>query len=526
MYLCDNYEITNKQHNTHATMKRTLHVLPIVAAAASLVACTDESKPTNRPNILFVFVDDMGYGDVGFNGSCYYETPAIDSVAAQSVVFQNSYTYPTSSPSRTALMTGQQSFRTGVYNVPVLETFGDSTANIFSRWTVTKDFPFYSEQLTNVGYRSIHIGKWHVVGPYPDEELAMTFPIAEHLTQPDPADFSWVERHKSPDIKNNFYPEGRGYVKNVGGTYRGDPALCENGYKNPSGGYFPPFLNPFIEEKSDDEWLTDRLTDEAIAFMQENKDEPFFINLHYYTIHAPVRSRSQELEDKYVAKEGDPTLGQGLAKGNRHVHEAGLASMIESLDDNFARMMNFLKESGLDKNTIIVFSSDNGYNAGENLQLRGRKMQIYEGGVRVPTFIRWADNMNPRRTEVPISILDFFPTFLEMAGIHDYDGVLDGESLVPLLKEDKEELKERPIYWQLNSANKTHGTCTAMRLGDYKLIQFLATGDVELYNLKRDPKESTNLVDVETDVATEMIAQMVAWRKANNVPLPPNAVVE
>lgn len=505
-------------------MKKTIcKTLPFIAGAACLASCSGEKTEQKRPNILFVFVDDLGHGDVGFNGSTYYETPNIDAMAAQSVVFQNSYTYPTSSPTRTALFTGQQSFRTGVYNVPALEN-GTAEENIFSKWTVTEDFPFYSEQLAKAGYKSIHIGKWHVCGPYPDEELAMDYPFSERLSQPDPGDYSWVARHKSDDIQGKYYPIGRGFETNVGGTYRGDPALVEGGYKSETGSYVAPFTNPFIEQKEGDEWLTDRLTDEAIDFMKKHKDEPFFINLHYYTVHAPVIQRSQELFEKYMAKEGDPVMGQGVGKTRKHM--AAYATMIENLDDNFKRMIDFLKESGLDDNTIVVFSSDNGYNAGANNLLRGKKQQIYEGGVRVPTFVYWKGKITARRTDAPIFILDYYPTFLEMAGINDYKGTLDGNSIVPLLTKDEESFTNRPIFWQVSSRGKNTETCTAMRKGDYKAIEFLASGRLEVYDLVNDPKETTNLAETNVQLAESLRKDISAWRAENNIPLPPNAVVK
>ena len=505
-------------------MKNTpLNLGYFLTGALGMFSCANAAKTEQKPNVIFLFVDDLGYADVGFNGSKFYETPNIDALAKKAVIFENSYAYPTSSPSRTCLLTGQQSFRTGVYTVPVLEK-GDSTENIFSRWTITKDFPFYSEVLANQGYKNVHLGKWHLVGPYPDQELSQKYPFGEKLAQPDPGDHSWVARHKEDDIRLNYYPDGRGFLKNVGGTYRGDPALLEGGYHHPDGGYRAPFTNPFIESKPDDEWLTDRLTDEAMDFISGHKDEPFFINLHYYTVHAPFIARSQELVEKYMNKEGDPVLGQGMEKGQRRKSVASYASMIESLDDNVGRLVEYLKANDLYENTVIVFSSDNGYNIGANNKMRGKKRFIYEGGVRVPTFVHWPNKVNARRCTTPISLMDYFPTFVELAGVEDYKGTLDGQSILPLLQSDDKSFDQRPIYWQLNS-QCVHGTCTAMRKGDYKLIQYLATGELELYNLVNDPKESTNIAEIENDKANQMLAEMIEWRKKNNVPLPPNAVV-
>lgn len=478
--------------------------------------------PMQKPNIVFVLVDDLGYADVGFNGSQFYETPNIDRLAKDGLVFEYAYMYPTCSPSRTAIATGKQSFRTGVYTVPVLER-GSDQENLFSRWTVGEEHTMYSEPLAEAGYRSIHLGKWHLVGPYPRKEMAANFPLKSKLSQPKPSDFSWVEYHKS-DACRKYYPEGRGYLKNVGGTYRGDPALEVGGYQSETGGYFAPFSNPFLEQKPDDEWLTDRLTDEAIEFIGEHRSEPFFINLHYYTVHRPLRARSKEQLAKYMSKPGDPVTGQGMKKGKQQILEAEYATMIESLDDNIGRIEKFLVDNQLRDNTLILFTSDNGQNGRSNDLLRESKGHIYEGGIRVPAFVNWPGNIPPRRTEVPMMGIDFFPTFMELAGIR-YEGVLDGESLVPLFERDVPTLADRSLYWHLASRYK-HGTCSVIRKGSYKLIEFLADGKLELYHLGNDPKEQHNIAESMPETTEQMRSELVRWRRSNDVPLPPNAVVE
>lgn len=476
----------------------------------------------SRPNILFILVDDLGYADVGFNGSKYFETPAIDALSAQSLIFDNSYMYPSCSPSRTALFTGKQSFRTGVYAVPVGE-YGTNEENIFSRWTVQRKHSIYSEPLADAGYKSIHIGKYHIVGPYPQKELSLPYPFTQKLSQPEGGDYSWVENHQSKEVKQ-YYPEQRGFLKNVGGTYSGDPAFAEGNYKCKGGGYISPFGNPFIEPKPDDHWLTDRLTNEAISFMEQHKKEPFFINLHYYSVHRPIVPRSKELFDKYMKKPGDPTTGQGL--GCNRETMAGYATMIESLDNNINRLIEYLDNNNLRDNTIIIFSSDNGYNkkVSANKLMRASKGHIYEGGVRVPTFINWPKKIKPRRTLLPISCIDYFPTFMELAGI-DYNGILDGNSIVPLFKKDKSNFEKRPIFWHLASQWR-HATCSAIRKGKYKLIQYLANGKIELYNLELDPVEANNLEKSNPKIAKQLKTELEHWRKQNNVPLPPNSCLE
>ncbi|MDF7826832.1 sulfatase [Pontiellaceae bacterium B12227] len=491
-------------------------------ALSLLAASTFCAVAAEKPNIIFILVDDLGHGDVGFNGSVYYETPHIDKLANSGLVIENAYMYPTCSPSRTAIATGKQSFRTGVYTVPVLEK-GDDQNNIFSRWTVGEEHIMYSQPLADAGYKSIHLGKWHLVGPYPEFELSAEWPVKKKLKQPNPWDYSWAEKHKKEYVK--YYPLGRGYLKNIGGTYRGDPALEVGGYKGETGGYWAPFNNPFMPEKNPkDKWLTDHLTTEAIDFMDEHKDEPFFINLHYYTVHRPIVERSPELTEKYMKKPGDPITGQGNElTGKRKIQEAKYATMIESLDDNVGRLVTFLEEKDLRENTLIVFTSDNGQNVGLNNNLRGKKGWIYEGGIRVPTFVNWPGKIEARRTQTAVSGLDLFPTFMDVADI-SYDGVLDGDSITGLFKGEPKNLQDRPLFWHLASEYR-NGTCSVIRKNNMKLIQFLKTGELELYDLSKDPKESNNIAKKNPETTEELLKELKAWRKKNHVPLPPNAVV-
>ncbi|MDF2376747.1 MAG: sulfatase [Verrucomicrobiales bacterium] len=500
---------------------RTLRPLAVLLA----LAAAHFNVFAAPPNIVFILVDDLGYADMGFNGSKFYETPAIDALANDGLVFNHAYMYPTCSPSRTALATGKDSYRTGVYTVPALER-GNDRQNIFSRWTVGEDHIMYSQPLAEAGYKAIHLGKWHLVGPYPREEATATFPLTKKLGQPDAWDFSFVEFHKSAACRK-YYPEGRGYLKNVGGTYRGDPALEVGWYESETGGYFAPFSNPFMEQMPDDEWLTDRLTDDAIDFMKEHKEGPFFINLHYYTVHRPLRARSEKLLRKYLEKAGDPTTGQGMRSGEEKILEARYATMIESLDDNVARITEFLDREGLRLNTLILFTSDNGQNPkanGLNHVLRGGKGEIYEGGIRVPTFANWPGKIKPRRTDTAIHATDYFPTFMNLAGI-EYDGQLDGRSFRSLFESEDPALSGRALFWHLASRYK-HGTCSVIRKDHLKLIQFLKDGKLELYDLSRDPREEKNLADEKPEIAQRLLEQLVQWRKDNDVPLPPESPLD
>jgi len=481
--------------------------------SASDVTAVESSG--DNPNIIFILADDLGYNDVGFNGVEWVETPNLNKLADQSVVFDNAYMYPLCSPSRAALITGKDSYRTQVYSVPVLET-GDSQVSIFSRGTVQKEHTFFSEPLNRAGYRLAHFGKWHVVGPYPEKES--TYPFDEIGTQPKDGDTGWIEKHMTPEYQA-YYPEQRGYHRNVGGSWWGDPARgYATGYKSKSGGYVAPFRNPFIEAKESDKWLTDRLTDEAIRFIKENKDHPFMVNLNFYAPHRPSIPRSPELLEKYRQKSKDPVTGK-LASLRPEM--AAFSTMVESVDENVGRLIEFLNENNLRDNTVIIFTSDNGFHGTQTVDntLRGTKGLIYEGGIKVPALMNWPHHVKPGRVDTPIFVTDYFPTLLDIANeSENYFGTLDGRSIMPLAR--GETLPARPLFWHIAAATK-QPALSAMREGDWKLIQFLVSGEVELYNLANDPKEENNLVQTETVVANFMTEKLELWRKHNDIPLPP-----
>jgi arylsulfatase A-like enzyme len=224
----------------------------------------------------------------------------------------------------------------------------------------------------------------------------------------------------------------------------------------------------------------------------------------------------------------DSVLGQGIGKNAESKEIAAkYATMVESVDDNMQRILSYLDDSGLRENTIIIFTSDNGYHsiASANKQLRGAKGHIYEGGIKVPMLVNWPKKVKPRRSEVAVTGLDIFPTLMDLAKVEDYDGELDGSSFTTLFESDDKFLNDRPLFWHLASRWK-HGTCSVIRKGDYKLIQFLADGKLELYHLKNDASESENLAEIEPEKTKELLTELIEWRKANKVPLPPSSVLE
>ena len=497
-------------------MKHVL--LGILSLCVSVAFGGVKPEALRPPNIVFILADDLGWQDVGFMGNSYIETSNLDRLAESSVVFKNAYMYPTCSPSRAALITGRHSFRTGVYMVPVIEK-DNAEDNIFSRWTVEKKHPFYSEPLNRAGYKLAHFGKWHLVGPFPEQE--QEYPFKKHLTQPPDGDFSWVEKHRTPEVQQ-YYPQGRGFHENVGGTFWGDPARgYELGYEAPTGGYIAPYNNPFLEEGPEGEWLTDRLTSDAIAFMERNKQEPFFVNLQFYAPHLPVIARNEELMKHFMEKEPCELTGHGAVPEKLEIH-ARYATMVKSIDDNVQRLLDYLDASGLRKNTVVIFTSDNGFSPiqSSNNNLRGSKGTVYEGGLRVPLLVNWPEMVKPGANDEIVSAIDWFPTFLDLAGIADHDELLDGASIVCLLHQGT--LGNRATFWHNASMWKTPAN-SIIRKGDWKLIQFLKDGKIELYNLQDDLQESTNLASAKPEVAKELLDELTAWRKDNAVPLPPGS---
>ncbi|MGJ8654866.1 MAG: sulfatase [Akkermansiaceae bacterium] len=493
-----------------------MKIFSITALALTLIGLHSSTKAqeTTKPNILFILADDLGYQDVGFNGSKWFETPKLDALAKESAVFQNASMYPTCSPSRTALLTGKHSFRTQVYNVPVLEKPNGPKHNIYSRWTVETKHDFYSKPLRDAGYQLIHLGKWHVVGPYPEKEK--NYPFKKKLKQPANGSTAWLEKHKT-EYLNLYYPIAKGFHENVGGTFWGDPSRgYKAGYNAPSGGYIAPFNNPFIKDPKEGTWLTDYMTDEAIRFMKDST-KPFFVNLHYYSPHRPSIATGPEMLKKYIEKAKDEGTGQH-AKATKEI--AAYATMVENIDMNVGRLMDYLNTSGKIDNTVIIFTSDNGYNGiqSHTNQLRGAKGEIYEGGIRVPAIVHWKGKIKPQRLTQNITVLDFFPTFLDLANTNKYTGTMDGNSILPII-EHAEKPDERPLFWHIASTYK-HAPCTMMKKGNWKLIQFLNTGKLELYNLTLDPAEKNNLADKSTEKRDELYAEMKTWRETNTVPIP------
>ncbi len=463
---------------------RTLLGYASVAALSNLGCEGRQSREQRRPNFVFILIDDLGYKDVGFMGSKYYETPNIDRLAKQGMVFTNAYANaPNCAPTRACILSGQYTPRHGVYTVGTSERGPAALRKLIpipNRTTLPREVVTIAEALKPAGYVSASIGKWHL-GSDPE-----------------------------------FGPRAQGFDVNVAGNAAGSPRS-----------YFSPYRNKDLPDGPKGEYLTDRLTDEALKFIEANKSKPFFLYLPHYAVHTPLRGK-QELVEKYRQK--PPADGQ---------RNPVYAAMIESVDQSVGRIMAKLDELGLAENTVVVFFSDNGGVGGyrelgimqneitSNAPLRGGKGMLYEGGIREPMVVRWPAAVKPGTVcHEPVIGIDFYPTFLEIAGVDPPAGhVLDGESLVPLLKQTGK-LKREAIFWHfpayLQARNGTWRTTPAgvIRQGDFKLIEFFEDGTLELYNLSEDIGEKNNLAQKMPDKVRELHERLVRWREEIGAPVP------
>lgn len=422
-----------------------------------------------RPNILFILVDDLGYHDLGYTGSRFYETPYIDKLASEGMTFTNAYAAsPICSPSRAAIMTGRHPARLNLTDyIPGNRHYGPHTdqklaSHPFNLFLDPKETTI-AEAFESNGYSTFFAGKWHL------------------------------------GEKEIDHPENHGFEVNVGGNHTGHPA----------GGYFSPYKNPQLPDGPAGEYLTDRLTDETIAFISQQRNQPFFAFLSYYTVHLPLEGKPEKVK-KYQEKrdqmhyEGEGFDREGKTYFKNHQDNAQYAAMVESLDENIGRLMEALYQKGLEPNTLVIFTSDNGGMATSNLAeqiptsnapLRTGKGYLHEGGIRAPLIFRWPDNIKAGSTsEVPVTGTDLYPTFLAMAGLKPMpEQHLDGVSLKPLLS--GKSMAKRPLFWHYPHYSGGLGgrPSAAIREGNFKLIYFFETNSSELFNLKEDKEEDVEL---------------------------------
>ncbi len=432
-------------------------------------------KEADLPNILFIVVDDLGYSDVGYmNQKPQINTPNIDLLAKSGMVFTDAYAAaPVCSPTRASIMTGKYPATLKLTcHIPGMGM--EKYLNKLSKGKKLKEAYFldhlpneeitFAEVLKEQGYATGYLGKWHLGG----EGSAYS---------------------KDGIINSAYHPDKQGFDINIGGCAYGQPKS-----------YFDPYKNGTIQDRKEGEYLTDRLGDEAVKFLEQNKEKPFFLNLATYTVHTPLAAPVENVE-KY--------------NGNKYF------AMIEKLDQNVGKVMAKLKELNLLDNTIVFFYSDNGGLWG-NPPLKGKKGTLYEGGIRVPMIVSWPKKVKQASTcDVPVTSVDFFPTFLELAGIapSNYPEV-EGESLLPLLKR-KKGFQDRAIYWHFPHHRKEGLSMGAViRKGDWKLINEFETEKVYLFNLKNDVGEENNLSSQYPEKRDELLKKLKKWQQKVDAEIP------
>lgn len=449
-----------------------------------LNACQPNPETKAKPNFLFILADDYGYHDLSISGSNFYETPNIDRIASEGMIFTNGYaTCQVCSPSRASIMTGKFPARHGITDWIGAPTGVDwRNAERFNqllppeyRHNLPSEYTTLPEALKEAGYKTFFAGKWHLGN-------------------------------------KGSWPEDHGFDINKGGWDSGSP----------KGGYFSPYENPNLEDGPDGENLEMRLARETVNFIKENKDSAFFAYLSFYAVHGPIQT-TQEKWAKYRDKAEKLGIAEtGFKMGHflpiRQVQDNPVyAGLVESMDDAVGEVLNALNELGIAENTVIIFTSDNGgVAAGDafatsNLPLRAGKGYQFEGGIREPYFIKVPGMGNGQKCETPVTGTDFYPTILELAGLPlKPEEHSDGVSLVQLL--NGETIPERPLIWHYpHYGNQGGEPSSIIRLGDWKLIHYYEDGHEELYNLNNDLEEQNNVAAENTQKVKELSDKLFAY---------------
>lgn len=429
----------------------------------------------NKPNIVFIFIDDLGYSDVGYmQNKAGIKTPHIDQLASEGMIFTNAYaSCPVCSPTRASVMTGKYPAKLKLTcHIP-----GMGMEKYLQKMNKGKKFKeaFFvdrlalkentiAEILKEGGYKTAFLGKWHLAG----EGSAKTI---------------------DGIVDEKYHPDNMGFDINIGGCAYGQPKS-----------YFSPYGNATIEDGLDGEYLTDRLANEAVNFINENSNKPFFLMLSTYTVHTPLRAPKNTIE-----------------KHNGNIYTA----MIDELDKNVGKVLKGLKDANLEKNTIVVFYADNGGLWG-NKPLRGIKGSLFEGGIKVPLIVKWPGKVKPGAVcSEPVTSVDILPTFTEISGVKlKKRNDIDGLSLQALITENTA-LNREAIYWHFPHHRSTEGAMgAAIRKNNWKLIELFEEDKFLLFNLDNDPGEQKNLANEMPKLLNELKQDLNIWQKQMDAEMP------
>jgi len=433
-------------------------------------ASTNEAK---KWNVVLIMADDMGWKDLGCMGSKFYGTPHIDRLASEGLLFTDAYAAaPVCLPTRAAMMTGKTPARlhmTAVFDrdrgeMPLLPPDWN---NILPHEELTM-----AERLKELGYRTAIMGKWHLG---PTEE---------------------------------YWPENHGFDVNVGAWESGRPAS-----------YFPPYKNPRLPDGPEKEYLTDRLALEAVSFINENKDNPFFLYLPFYNPHLPLEAPEKAIE-RFEGK-----AGEGNQKNPIY------AAMISRLDRAVGEVRKALEKNGLAENTLIIFTSDNGgvltlwdTEVTDNVPLRGEKFLLYEGGIRVPLIVYWPGKTpKGEKTKQMASTQDYLPTIMGILGKPiQNEPKIDGMDLSEVFKKGDAAFFGRTLAWHYPHymPRQSMKPSSAIREGSLKLIHWHESHKIELFDLANDISETNDLAAAQPERALELYKKLEAWREKVGAQMP------
>lgn len=465
-----------------------------VSTTACAAASVGRTAPAQRPNIVLILVDDLGWADVGCYGSAYYETPSIDRLAREGMRFTNGYAAcHVCSPTRAAVLTGRYPARLGVtdwirgrWNGTDIPADGKNPSGFVAephKKLMTPDNALWmeleevtiAELLHAEGYKTCHIGKWHL---------------------------GYEE----------WFPEHQGFYYNIGGCDYGQPPDYFDPYsrKGKLRGDDRVWSIPTLAPRKEGEYLTDREADEAVGFIRKHRNDPFFLYWAPYAVHTPIQAK-EDVIAKYKQK---PTT---------HQNDPTYAAMVDSLDQGVGKVLDTLEEYGLSDNTVVIFTSDNGglstqkregqLGPTSNKPLRSGKGYPYEGGIREPLIVRWPGKVAAgSESDAPAISCDILPTLCEATGVAaPSDRPIDGVSLLPIL-EGKVRLAKRDLFWHFPHYRvpdvNPHGI---IRSGDWKLITYYEDGSTELYNLAVDLSETTDLAAKHPEKVAELSLRFQDW---------------
>jgi arylsulfatase A-like enzyme len=479
---------------TEFKIGQNLKSAAMMTAFIYLAACTAVSKKEEKiqPNFVFIMVDDLSWSDLSYNGSTTYESPNVDKLASQGMVFSDFYAGgPVCSPTRASILTGKYTARTGITTY-LLQPGRDAGY-------VTPHLPLdeltIAEALKENNYTTGYFGKWHL--GYAEEHWAgnQGFDVAIGGM-----DLPWAWEIAHPGVEVPDMDRSRGHKR-----------------------FFSPHHLTFMENGPEGEYLTDRLTNETIDFIKENKERPFFAFLSFHTVHTPLQAK-EEVVKKYTEKirsMGLDSMVEDDPNEKQHQNNPNYAAMVHHMDENVGRLMDTLEVLGLGENTVVVFTSDNGGKGSvtSNLPLKGMKHNLDEGGIRIPTIVRWTGKIEAGSTcDIPLITNDFYPTFLDLSDVPLHpEQHMDGISFKDILLGNVSEIDREAIYWHYPHS-RMEG---AVRKGDHKLVYYYETGQSHLYNLKDDIGEQHDLSGEKQELSEEMEGMLKQWLVEVNAKFPP-----